>query len=217
MAIDRQPIIDAIFNGARTPADDMMSPMVGGYREGACGAACEYDPEAAAALLEEAGGFEGTLTLWFNSGAGHDLWMEAVGTQLQQNLGITYEFEELQFADYLGRLDNQEITGPFRLGWIMDYPSPENYLKPIHGTDGSSNNTGYSNPEVDDLITQGDQAATIDEGIELYQQADDLILADMPIIPMWFGLNQGAFSENVEGVLIDPFDRVNTADITVNA
>lgn len=217
MAIDRQPIIDAIFNGSFTPADDLVSPVVDGYREGACGELCTYDPEAAAALLEEAGGIESPITLWFNSGAGHDLWMEAVGTQLQQNLGVEYVFEELQFADYLGRLDNEEITGPFRLGWVMDYPSPENYLKPIHGTDGSSNNTGYSNPEADELITQGDEADTIEEGVEFYQQADDLIIQDMPIIPMWFGLNQGAFSERVEGATVDAFDRINTADITVNA
>jgi ABC-type oligopeptide transport system substrate-binding subunit len=97
----------------------------------------------------------------------------------------------------------------------MDYPSPQNYLEPLHATGGSSNNTGYSNPEVDDLIKQGNAAADVEAGIDLYNQAEDLILKDMPIIPMWFGKVQGAYSENVEGVQISAFTDINTAEITV--
>ncbi|WP_370324419.1 ABC transporter substrate-binding protein [Euzebya sp.] len=218
MAIDRPAIISAIFNDTFTPADAMVTPVVDGYREGACAEACTYDPEAAAQLFEEAGGYDGTLTLWFNSGAGHEEWMEAVANQLRQNLGIEdIQFESLQFADYLGRLDNQEITGPFRLGWVMDFPLPVNYLAPIHGTGGSSNNTGYSNPEVDSLIQEGLAAESTEEAIELWNQAEDLIIEDMPIIPMWFGLVQGAHSENVDNVTIDAFTHIGLADVSVSS
>jgi oligopeptide transport system substrate-binding protein len=216
MAIDRQPIIDAIFNGSFQPAKSVVSPVVAGSREDPCGENCAYDPEAAKALFDEAGGYEGTLTLWFNSGAGHEKWMEAVSNQLRQNLGIqNIEFKSLEFAEYLGLLDEEKVTGPFRLGWVMDYPSPQNYLEPIHATGGSSNNSGYSNPKVDDLIKQGNAAGDVEAGIDLYNQAEDLILEDMPIIPMWFGKVQGAHSENVENVVIDAFTSVNTAGITV--
>ena len=216
MAIDRQPIIDAIFDGAFTPAKSVVSPVVAGSREDPCGENCAYDPEAAKQLLDEAGGFEGTLTLWFNSGAGHETWMEAVSNQLRQNLGIQdIEFKSLEFAEYLGLLDEQKVTGPFRLGWVMDYPSPQNYLEPLHSTDGSSNNTGYSNEEVDSLIEEGNAAADIEAGIDFYNQAEDIILEEMPIIPMWFGLVQAGHSERVDNVVIDAFDRINTAEITV--
>jgi oligopeptide transport system substrate-binding protein len=216
MAIDRQPIIDAIFNGTFQPAKSVVSPVVAGSREDPCGENCTYNPEMAKQLFDAAGGYEGTLTLWFNSGAGHEQWMEAVSNQLRQNLGIQdIEFKSLEFAEYLGLLDEEKVTGPFRLGWVMDYPSPQNYLEPIHGTTGSSNNTGYSNPEVDELIEQGNGAADIEAGIDAYNQAEDLILQDMPIIPMWFGKVQAAHSENVENVVIDAFTRINTAEITV--
>ena len=217
MAIDRQPIIDAIFNGSLQPAKSVVSPVVAGSREDPCGANCAYDPEAAKKLFDEAGGYEGTLTLWFNSGAGHEKWMEAVSNQLRQNLGIkTIKFKSLDFAEYLGLLDEEKVTGPFRLGWSMDYPSPQNYLEPIYGTTGSSNNFGYSNKEVDDLIAQGNQAADVDAGIDLYNQAEDLILQDMPVIPMWFGKVQAAHSEKVSNVVIDAFTSINTANVTVN-
>jgi oligopeptide transport system substrate-binding protein len=216
MAIDRQPIIDAIFNGSFTPAKSVVSPVVAGSREDPCGENCTYNPEMAKQLFDSAGGYDGTLTLWFNSGAGHEKWMEAVSNQLRQNLGIQdIEFKSLEFAEYLGLLDNEEITGPFRLGWVMDYPSPQNYLEPLHSTDGSSNNTGYSNEQVDSLIEEGNAAADIEAGIDAYNQAEDLILEDMPIIPMWFGQVQAAHSENVENVIIDAFTRINTAEISV--
>ena len=93
----------------------------------------------------------------------------------------------------------------------MDYPSPQNYLEPIYGTTGSSNNFGYSNKEVDDLIDQGNSAADVDAGIDLYNQAEDLILQDMPVIPMWFGKVQAAHSENVSNVVVDAFTSVRAA------
>jgi len=216
MAIDRQPIIDAIFNGSFQPAKSVVSPVVAGSRPDPCGVNCKYDPVAAKKLFDEAGGYSGTLTLWFNSGAGHEKWMEAVSNQLRTNLGIkTIKFKSLDFAEYLGLLDAEKVTGPFRLGWVMDYPSPQNYLEPIYGTTGSSNNFGYSNPKVDDLIKQGNAAADVDAGIALYNQAEDLILQDMPVIPMWFGKVQGAHSDKVDNVSISAFTNLNTSEITV--
>lgn len=216
MAIDRQAIIDAIFNGAYTPAKSLVSPVVAGARPDPCGAACAYNPDGARALLAQAGGWSGTLTLWFNSGAGHDKWMEAVSNQLRTNLGITsISFKSLEFAQYLSLLDSKKVTGPFRLGWLMDYPSPQNYLQPIYSTTGSSNNFGYSNKQVDALLEQGNAADSVAAGIRLYQQAEDLILADMPNIPMWFGKVQGARSERVSDVTIDAFRRIRLAQVVV--
>jgi oligopeptide transport system substrate-binding protein len=216
MAIDRQAIIDAIFNGSLEPAGSVVSPVVAGARDNPCGDYCQYDPEEAKRLFEEAGGYDGTLTLWFNSGSGHEEWMESVSNQLRSNLGIrNIEFKSLEFAEYLSLLDQEKVTGPFRLGWVMDYPSPQNYLEPIYSTNGSSNNFGYSNERVDQLIEQGNRAESIEAGIEFYQQAEDIILDDMPNIPMWFGKVQAAHSEDVDNVVIDAFDRILTSDVTV--
>ncbi|QNN53830.1 peptide ABC transporter substrate-binding protein [Nocardioides mesophilus] len=216
MAIDREAIIKAIFNGSFTPAKSLVSPVVAGSRGDPCGEACSYNPEKAKELFDAAGGYDGTLTLWFNSGAGHEAWMESVSNQLRSNLGIeNIKFKSLEFAEYLALLDAEKVTGPFRLGWVMDYPSPQNYLEPIYSTSGSSNNFGYSNKKVDALIEKGNAAETVEAGIEFYQQAEDLILADMPNIPMWFGQVQAAHTENVENVVIDAFTRVNVSDIEV--
>jgi len=221
MAIDREAITTAIFNGTFTPATDAIAPVVDGYREGAC-QYCQYDPEGAAELLAQTD-FDTSepLELWFNSGAGHDAWMEAVGNQLRENLGVDYVLRgDLDFAEYLPLADEQGFTGPFRLGWAMDYPSPQNYLEPLYSTSAlppnGSNTAFYSNPEFDDLVSQGNQAASNEEAIELYQQADDVLLEDLPIAPMWFGVEQIVHSENVSNVVIDVFGQIDVSAVTVN-
>ena len=145
--------------------------------------------------------------------------MEAVGNQLRENLGLDYTLRgDLAFAEYLPLADEKGFTGPFRLGWAMDYPSPQNYLEPLYSTSAlppnGSNTAFYQNPEFDELVEQGNQAGSNEEAIELYQQADDVLLEDMPIAPMFFGLQQLVHSENVSNVVIDVFGQVDTSQLT---
>jgi oligopeptide transport system substrate-binding protein len=221
MAIDRKGIAEAIFNGTREPARSAISPVVDGHRADAC-EFCEYKPDEAKALLEETD-FDTSqpVDIWFNAGAGHDEWVQAAGNNLRDNLGIEYKLQGgLQFAEYLPKGDNKGFTGPFRLGWAMDYPSPQNYLEPLYSTKAlppnGSNSSFYSNKEFDDLIAEGNRAETNEEAIEKYQAAEDVLLQDMPIMPMFFRQIQGVHSDNVDNVTIDAFTRVKVADVTVN-
>jgi oligopeptide transport system substrate-binding protein len=222
MAIDRAAITEAIFEGTRVPAMSVIAPVVDGHREDAC-KYCEVDVDAANALLDEAG-FDKSqpVDLWFNAGAGHDAWVEAVGNQLRENLGIEFTLQgNLDFAEYLPLLDEKGVTGPFRLGWSMDYPSPQNYLEPLYSEaalpPAGSNSAFYVNPEFDALVAQGNEAASNEEAIELYNQAEDILLEDMPIMPMFFGLEQTVWSENVDNVKVDIFGRVDVASVTVKS
>jgi ABC-type oligopeptide transport system substrate-binding subunit len=101
----------------------------------------------------------------------------------------------------------------------MDYPSPQNYLEPLYSTSAlppaGDNKTFYSNPAFDALLAEGNAAPDNETAITLYQQAEDLLLEDMPIAPLWFGLEQAVFSERVSGVKIDAFGRVDAALVTV--
>jgi peptide/nickel transport system substrate-binding protein/oligopeptide transport system substrate-binding protein len=222
MAVDREAISEAIFQGTRAPADSFIPPVIDGYREGSC-TYCTLDPDQANQLLDEAG-FDRSqpVDLWFNAGAGHDAWMEAVGNQIRENLGVEYTLQgNLDFAEYLPLLESKGVAGPFRYGWSFDYPAADSYLTPLFTAaslaPAGSNYSFYTNPEVDSLITQGDQAETPEAGIEDYQAAEDIIAEDMPMAPMFFTEIQSVTSENVSGVRLDLFQRIVTSEVTVNS
>jgi oligopeptide transport system substrate-binding protein len=187
LAIDRQAIIDKIFDGRFTAAQGVISPNFEGYRPGVC-TNCAYDPAKAKTLLEAAGGWKGgKLTLWANAGGDHERWLQAVGDQLKQNLGIDYELKtQLQFADYRAQIRAFKMTGPFRSGWGPDYPFLETYLAPLYRTGGSSNDTKFTNATVDAALVNGNAAKTIADAIPIYQGAEDVIVEELPVIPMWF-------------------------------
>ena len=221
MAVDREGIAQAIFNGTRTPAMSVISPVVDGHREDAC-EFCEYKPDEAKALLAETD-FDTSkpVELWFNAGGGHDEWVQAVGNNLRDNLGIEYTLQGgLQFAEYLPKGETKGFTGPFRFGWAMDYPSPQNYLEPLYSTAAlapkGSNYVFYSNPEFDDLIAEGNSAETNEEAIEKYQAAEDVLLQDMPLMPMFFVEGQFAHSERLQNVKVDAFSNLVVEDVTVS-
>ncbi len=218
MSIDRDLIVQQVLNGLAKPSTDIVTPPIPGSRDDACDY-CTYDPEKAKELFKESGVDPKSITLemYFNSDAGHDAWVEAAARQIQENLGIDYKLKSTEWAQYLELLDAQKFTGPFRLGWSLDYPSPENYLRPIVGTGGDSNYTGYSNPEVDDLLVKGDQGKDADESFKYYQQAGDIALEDMPIMPMWSGVTSIVFSDQVGDVRYDVGEgEIALGEISVN-
>ncbi len=220
MAIDRQAISDAIFNGTRTPATSFISPVVKGHRDDAC-EACELNVEEANSLLDEAG-FDRSqpVDLWFNAGAGHEGWMEAVGNQIRENLDVEFQLRgDLQQSEFLPLKDAKVLTGPFRDAWVMDYPVAENFLGPLYSSaalpPAGSNYTFYSNPEFDALLVEGNSASNDEDAIAAYQAAEDILLEDFPSAPLFYRLNQGAHSENVENVVIDAFGRIDAAAVRV--
>jgi ABC-type transport system substrate-binding protein len=221
MAIDKDTLVASpIFNGTRRSAWNLQSPVIPGFQETVCDN-WSYNPEQAAALWESSGGIEGPITVWFNSGAGHEAWTEAVTNMWSETLGIdptNFQFESLEFADYLPLIDEQSITGPARLGWGMDYPHPQNYWQfnldsrfvPPVGNNGGF----YNNPEFDALMDEGNAQADINDAIPIYNEAAAVACNDVPIIPMFFSLNQYAWNDTVGGVSMDTFGNLVYSDLT---
>ncbi|MFE2231918.1 ABC transporter substrate-binding protein [Streptomyces sp. NPDC059442] len=203
MSIDRKGITQAIYNGVYKPATSITGDMIPGHRAEACGATCTYDPAAARQLLAEAGGFTGTLELYFsNSDPTYEQWMTSVANQLKDNLGIKdVRFRKMAPADLSTLLNGQRNKGPFRQNWVIDYPSIQNYLDGLYYP---GNRSGWSNKEFDALVKQGN-AAQGAEAIAAYQRAEDIALRELPYIPLWNWQDQSAWSDKVANVVIDPY------------
>lgn len=204
LAVDRQELIDTIYHGAHTPATGFVSPVFPGAR--ASCQYCAYDPEKARALLAEAGGWKGgTLELWTNAGADHQVWMAALGEQLKKNLGIDYVVKaDLPYTEYVEKIHRNEMTGMFRSGWNSDYPSMENFLTPLYGKNGSTAVTGWTNPRFDELVAEGNRATTPEAAVAAYQQAEDLVAEDMPAVPIWYVKGSTLYSDRFTDVVVNP-------------
>ncbi|HEY8454074.1 MAG TPA: ABC transporter substrate-binding protein [Actinopolymorphaceae bacterium] len=221
MAIDRDLITKEVFLGSRLPAHSFASPVAAGYKENACAETTKFDPERANQLLDEAG-FDRSkpITLWFNSGAGHEEWVEAVANQLKQNLGIAdYKLESLDFAQFLPLRDNKGMTGPYRAGWIMDYPHIQNFLEPIYSEAAlaptGSNDTRFVNKEFDALLKEAGSASSPEEAAAKYQEAEQILCEEMPGTPLFYGRNQLVHTERVDNVFQDGYGRIDLARVTV--
>lgn len=218
LAIDRETIIERVLNGDAEPATDVLPSFIPGARDDACDY-CEYDPERAKQLFEEAGGLDGPIEIWFNSDGGHEQWVQAMAQGWKQDLGIDYELKSQLFDPYLETLGTQsKVQGPYRLAWAPDYPSAENYLDPIYGA-GSSNYGKWEGPEHErfiDLVAEGNQAPSEEEGIAKYQEAADVVLDNMVVIPLWYTTTFTLWSDNVDNVNYSPFESVLLEEVTVN-
>jgi peptide/nickel transport system substrate-binding protein/oligopeptide transport system substrate-binding protein len=214
MAVDRRAIVEAVYNGAYQPMASLLAPNVPGYRKDACGEACTYDPVGARRLLDRAGGFDGPLELWFsNADSSYEQWMTAVANQLKQNLGIRrITFRKVPAADYSSALSGRRATGPFRQNWVMDYPSAQDYLRPMWG---EGNKTGWRNRRFLDLLERADAAADPAAAVALYQQAEDVALAEMPMVPLWNWTDYSAHSERLRNVRVDPYVTLRLDQISV--
>ncbi|WP_018349669.1 peptide ABC transporter substrate-binding protein [Longispora albida] len=198
LAINREEIIERVYEGQYLPARGVISPNFLGYRPDLTGY-CTFDPERARELLAEAGGWPGgKLVLHANVGGGHEPWLELVGQQITEHLGIETELDVSRaFADYFEQAKQAEYQGLFRRAWAPDYAWADSYLRPIFARGGSANQQFYDNPDFDALLAAADAAPAEAETVRHYQAAEDLVLEEMPIIPLWFQKTSIVYSERI--------------------
>lgn len=216
MAIDRDLITQQIYNGSRIPADSFVSPVVNGYKAGACGEWCKFDAAKAKELYDKAGGYKGTLTFGVNQDGGHKPMAEAVCNSLKNALGIDCAVEITpDFKTLRDQLNKKERKGIFRQGWQMDYPSIENFLTPIYAKGASSNDVRYDNPEFQADLQKGNGAKTPDEANKFYQDAEAKLIEDLPAFPTWFDAAVIGWSDRVTNVETNAFGVIDYAQIEV--
>lgn len=214
MSINRPLIIKQIFANSYSPANSWVSPVVEGYKAGACGQYCTYNPTKAKQLYQQSNGYKGTLTLTYNADGGHKAWCEAVANEVQQTLGIKTVAKPVpDFKTLLDSLDKNEISGMFRNGWVMDYPSIEDYLAPIYGTGADSNYARYSDKAFDKQLQVAASAPTAAQADADYQKAEQILAKGFPTAPLWFEKTSYGWSDRVTNVKVDAFQQVDLSAI----
>ncbi|WP_253908522.1 ABC transporter substrate-binding protein, partial [Arthrobacter sp. H41] len=197
MSIDREALVESVFGGYHETACSPISPA-SPFSTEASEACPEYDPEAAMALLEEAG-VEMPYKIQMQVSNNPDTIRFAQALQAAVTEG---GFEiEIQPVEYSTLLDVQD-RGDYevlQLGW-SGRVDPHGNMYNFLSTGGGANYSGYSKPEVDELLTQASQSNEIDERSELYGQAVTQIQEDNPIIYLYRVRSLTGYSTDIAGV-----------------
>ncbi len=200
MLLDRQRIAEVSLDGSVELARGILPPGIPGYNPDL--PAPISDSAQAQQLLAESsyGGVEGLPPLVAYGGG----WTGTLSEVAEEELGVAIEVRAFQnFGDYLEMLD-EEQPGLFGLGWVADYPDPENFLDLLFRSGSQENHTGYANPEVDALLDEAAVEQDETRRWELYQQAEAIIIADAPIIPIYHDENNVLIKPYVNGLEVTP-------------
>ncbi len=214
-AIDRAAIVQGVLKNSVTPATSLVSPPFaaqGTYQPGICASCVKQDPAKAKALAKAAGVGPGTkVNLAFNTGAGHEGWIQAVAGELSTVLGWKVNIEPGPFKELLQKESDPKAGGLYRAAWSADYPTAWDFLEPLIGTQPAGNpgdNRGfYSNLKVDQLLAAGQAETDPVKRADDYKQAERIAIGqDLALIPLWYRTQYRAFSSKFVGVNMDFFE-----------
>ena len=190
LAIDKKEIATIVLGDQVVPAKGILPPGFPGYTESISG--YEFEPERALQLLRDSKYGDDldnlppiTITTPGSFGANVSLDMEVILAMWEKNLGIKTEFQQTEYATFLKDLNKRRFQ-MFDIGWIADYPDPENFLDVLFYSDSSNNHTNYNNPRVNTLLEKARVETDEMLRFSIYNEVEQIILDDAPWIPLWY-------------------------------
>ena len=197
-SIDRQLLVDKVTQCGQIPAYSFTPPGSNGYQPST---EIPYDPVLAKQLLAEAGYSSDKpfpkLEILFNTNEGHRKVALAIQQMWQNELGIEVELVNQDWKVYLSR----EMVGDFqisRAGWIGDYEDPNTFLDLMRPNRGN-NKTGWENMDFDALVEEANTINNQDKRYELLNEAEKILIDNMPIIPLYTYVRVYQLSPDVKG------------------
>jgi len=205
MAINKEEILDGVYEGFGIPAIGPLAPDVYGYDENVQG--LEYDPERAKELLAEAGYEDGfSTTLWTNDANQERMDMATIIQAQLKEFGIDVEIEALEWGAYLEQTANGEHD-MFILGWSNATGDADYGLYPLFHSDNvgePGNRTFTKDAELDELLVQARQESDEEARLELYSQIQEKLTEIAPMLYIHHQEYLTGVSDKVKGFSLLP-------------
>lgn len=213
MAIDKKQIIDGITNGYAKEAVGPLAPNVFGSHENLEG--IDYNPEEAKKLLAEAGYPDGfATTIWTNDTRERMDSATNIQAQLEQ-IGIDVEIEVFEWGTYVEEIGKGEHD-MFILGWSNSTADADVGLNPLFHSENmgaSGNQTFTDNEELDSLLDEARKTADESERIELYNQAQELLVEEAPMVYLMHKDFLLGVSDRVKNLSMTPTKMLQLKDV----
>jgi dipeptide transport system substrate-binding protein len=208
MAIDKNAIIEAVYQGAGQAAKNLIPPTMWSYNDSV--PADTYDPEAAKKLLEEAGVTSLTTDLWampvsrpYNPNA------QRVAELIQADwakIGVTANIVTYEWTEYRELGKQPERKGPFQIGWTGDNGDPDNFFATLFSCSaiGVSNYSMWCNQEFEDKIQAAKTTSDPAERTKLYEEAQVIFKAEEPAMTIAHSKVFMPMNKKVTGYVMSP-------------
>ncbi|WP_092595892.1 ABC transporter substrate-binding protein [Jeotgalicoccus aerolatus] len=213
-AIDREQIISGVLNDRGLHAKNHISPSVFAHNEDM--EEVPYDLDMAKEYMADSSVPDGFDTVIWTSDSEQNRDIALIIQESLAELNINVEIEQYEHGAFL-EMANQGDHDMFMLQWITVTGDPNYGLYPMFHTDsvGSGNRWNYSNPELDSYLEEGQRTSEDEERIEAYATAQEILMEDLPITPLYYGeLGIGVNNTLVEGVELDPVGIVRIENVT---
>lgn len=203
MAVEREWIAEKVIGIGNVPAWNLLPPeLTGGISAKPVWADWDRDRRLATArqLLAEAGYGPGNplrFEIRFNSSAEHRRVSVALAA-MWKDLNVEASLFNSEAALHFAALRQHDFSLA-RSGWIADLPVAENFLTVHQPANGAGNYSGYDNPAYDALVAQAMTTADPDRRNSIMRQADATLIADMPILPLYFYVTRSLVSKRIDG------------------
>ena len=220
-AINKQAILDAVFQGSGVAAKNPIPPTMWSYNDAIEDDA--FDPEAAKAALAAEGVTDLSMKIWampvqrpYNPNARR---MAEVIQADFANIGVDVEIISYEWGEYLSRSKDLDRDGAVLLGWTGDNGDPDNFLAVLLGCDavGGGNRAQWCNEEFDALIQKAKTVSDVAERTALYEEAQVVFKREAPWATIAHSVVFMPMAANVSGYVMDPlgghwFDGVDIAE-----
>ena len=197
-AVDRESLVKNVTRADQTPAYAFVPSGGGGYESRD---KLSFDPEGARRLLAEAGypGGSGVpkISILINTSELHRSIAEAIQQMWKRELGIEVEIVNQEAKVWLSSFFNLDYQ-VCRAGWTADYVDPSTFFDLMRAQTGN-NRTGYANPAYDKLVIDSLSAPDPSARVKLLQEAEGILLRDLPVIPLYFNTNFYLIQPSVKG------------------
>ncbi|MDH3743071.1 MAG: ABC transporter substrate-binding protein, partial [Hyphomicrobiales bacterium] len=209
MAINKNAILDAVFQGAGKAAKNPIPPTIWSYNEAVNDD--PYDPDAAKKMLADAGVSGLSMKIWampvqrpYNPNAKR--MAELIQSDFDK-IGVKVEIVSYEWGEYLKRSKAEDRDGAVLLGWTGDNGDPDNFLAVLLGCDavGGSNRAQWCNKEFEDLIQKAKTVSDPATRTKLYEDAQVVFKREAPWATIAHSVVFKAMRKEVEGYKIDPF------------
>ena len=139
------------------------------------------------------------------AGYGNDIsgLLGGVIAEWRENLGVNVTVRQLEPPNFLYSL-NQEKNSLYDQGWIADYPDPQDFLDVLFRTGAQFNTGGYSNQQLDAVLASASVEPDSATRSKLYQQAENTVVQDAPVLPLYFGRSYIVVKPYVKGYVLSP-------------